>query len=197
MLIYLWRNRFKPRLGSKLWVKQWAKRAWTMPALIQCGWRRVRTHRRGATIGEGTIISPIKAGGSLRLLIIGRNSFIGRVEIQLRSRVEIGSNVCINDGVKLITASHEVRTSNWEIFSRPIRIGDYAWIATGAIVLPGVTIGRGAVVGACAVVTKDVPDFAVATGNPAHIRESIRCRELNYSPTTFLAFQTAWLGTRK
>jgi len=53
------------------------------------------------------------------------------------------------------------------VISRPIRIGDDVWIGFNAAVLKGVSIGRGAVVGACAVVTKDVPAYAVVVGNPA------------------------------
>ena len=48
-------------------------------------------------------------------------------------------------------------------------IGDYAWIGAGATVLPGVRVGRHAVVGAASVITKDVPDYAVAVGNPAKV----------------------------
>ncbi len=51
----------------------------------------------------------------------------------------------------------------------PIRIGDEAWIGTGAIILSGVTIGKGAVVGAGSVVIKDIPDNAIAVGNPARV----------------------------
>lgn len=194
MLIYLWKHRLRPPFGSKHWAEQWAKRIWTLHSLIRFAWRIACLRWRGAAIGEGTLLSPVHAGGKLRLLRIGQHSFIGRVDIQLQSQVEIGSNVCINDGVRIITASHDVRDSNWKQFARPIRIRDHAWIATGATILPGVTIGRGAVVGACAVVAKDVPDYAIAAGNPARIRENVRCRELNYSPTNFIAFKSAWLG---
>lgn len=132
--------------------------------------------------------------GNLEKLRIGANSVLGRVEVHLHAEVEIGSSVCINDGVKLMTGSHDVLDPDWKMFGRAIRIQDYAWVATGAVILPGVTIGRGAVVGASSVVTRDVPDYAVATGNPAHIRENVRCRELRYLPAKFLAFQSAWLG---
>jgi len=117
------------------------------------------------------------------------------MDIQLQAEVDIGSHVCINDGVKLITASHDVRDADWRTLSKAVRVCDYAWIATGAVILPGVTIGRGAVVGACAVVSKDVPDYALAVGNPARVRENVRTRDLGYSPTNFLAFQAAWLGS--
>ena len=52
---------------------------------------------------------------------------------------------------------------------KPVEIGDYAWIGAGATVLPGVRVGCHAVIGASSVVTKDVPDYAVAVGNPARV----------------------------
>jgi acetyltransferase-like isoleucine patch superfamily enzyme len=197
MFTYLWKDRLKLPFGSKVWFKQWAKRFWTLPSMLGFSWRVYRLKLRGTQIGEDSVVSRIQLGGKPRLLQIGSNSFIGRVDIQLQANVGIGSNVCINDGVKLITASHDVRDAKWKQFAQPIRIGDHAWIATGAVILPGVTIGRGAVVGAYTVVAKDVPNYAVATGNPVNIRDNVRNCELNYSPTRFLAFQAAWLGSPK
>ena len=66
-----------------------------------------------------------------------------------------------------------------------------------ATILPGVTIGYGAVVGAGAVVTKDVPPLAVATGNPATLRLDVRPRDLDYDPVIFLASYEAWVGRSK
>ena len=192
MLTQLWRNRRKPPLGTAAWFKEWAKRLWTFPLLLQFSRRSWRLKRRGADIGPGSVLSAIQIQGKLHWLRIGADSFVGRVEMQLEAPVEIGSRVCINDGVKIITASHDLRDPAWGRVARPIRILDYAWIATGAVLLPGVTIGRGSVVGACAVVSKDVPDFALAVGNPASIRENARVRDLRYCPTRFLTFQTAW-----
>ena len=57
----------------------------------------------------------------------------------------------------------------WNIYARPVKIEDGAWIGGGAIILPGVTIGRNAVIGAGAVVTKDIPANAVAVGSPARV----------------------------
>ena len=112
----------------------------------------------------------------------------------LHDTVEIGSCVSINDGVVILTASHDIKDPEWRQVSKPVRIGDFAWIATGATILPGVQIGSGAVIGAAAVVSKDVPAYAAAVGNPAVIRENKRTLELRYNPVRFLAFQDAWLG---
>lgn len=79
------------------------------------------------------------------------------------------------------------------MFKKKIVIHDYAWIATGAIILPGVTIGKGAVVGAGAVVARDVEAFTVVTGNPARV-VSQRVQELDYSPVDLCAPYEAWLG---
>ena len=195
MIYYLWRHRFRPRVGSALWFREWGKRGLTLVPLVRFAWRTQALKRAGARVGFGTVFSEVTAAGKLSFLQVGQESFIGRVTLQLHASVEIGSRVCINDGVQILTASHEVRDPAWRQIAKSIRVGDYAWIATGAILLPGVTVGRGAVIGAGSVVNKDIPDYAVAVGNPAKVREGIRSRELHYRPTTFLAFQAAWLGS--
>ena len=90
-------------------------------------------------------------------------------------KIMIGKNVCIGEDVRLITGSHDVTSPHFNLVTRPITINDNVWIATGAIVLPGVTIGEGAVVGAGSVVTKDVEPWTVVAGNPAKF---IKKREL-------------------
>jgi len=55
------------------------------------------------------------------------------------------------------------------ITCKPVHIGKGAWVGAGSTILPGVTVGKHAIVGAASVVTKDVPDYAVAVGNPARV----------------------------
>ena len=105
---------------------------------------------------------------------VGRNVFINhactfmdRGGITLEDDVFIGPKVC------LITENHGLREEERRTLnSHPIRVCKGAWIGAGAIVLPGVTIGEYAVVGAGSVVTHDVPDHVVAAGNPAKIIKS-------------------------
>lgn len=96
--------------------------------------------------------------------------------------VIIGDDVQIATAVQIITATHPLdsteRLSGWEM-ARPVRIGHRAWIGSGAILLPGVSVGDDAVVGAGAVVTRDVPPGAVVAGNPARV---IRPSSLNPPP---------------
>jgi len=87
----------------------------------------------------------------------------------------IEDDVLIGPQALLLSAGHEVhggdpRINRNPISRAPIRIREGAWIGAGAIILQGVTVGRGSVVGAGGVVTRDVPDFAVAHGNPARVR---------------------------
>ena len=193
MLVFLWQHREKQPFLRRPWFKNWAKRVLTFPALVGALQRLGRLRAQGAAIGPGTVFSPVQISNANRLSV-GENSFIGRVQMQAHAQIRIGSNVCINDGVRLITASHDVRDAGWKQFAKPIVIEDFAWIATGAVILPGVRVGRGAVVGAGSVVSKNVPDFAVAVGNPAIVRENVRPKELAYSPVRLLALANAWLG---
>ena len=86
------------------------------------------------------------------------------------ARVEIGSGTLLGPNVQIYTATHPVdvtaRTAGKE-FAAPVTIGQNVWIGGGAIILPGIKIGYGAVIGAGAVVTKDVPPSVVVVGNPA------------------------------
>lgn len=90
------------------------------------------------------------------------------------NEIAIGRWAIVGEDVKLLTGTHDIDSSNYHLVTAPVRVGNMAWIATGAIVLPGVSIGDGAVVGAGAVVTKDVAPWTVVAGNPAKV---IRQRE--------------------
>jgi putative colanic acid biosynthesis acetyltransferase WcaF len=81
--------------------------------------------------------------------------------------IEIGEKTCIGEQVKLLTGYHDITTRNFAFKTKPIRIGSACWVATAATILPGVTIGDGAIVAAGAVVTKDVEPWTVVGGNPA------------------------------
>ncbi|KAG3078216.1 hypothetical protein PI125_g21040 [Phytophthora idaei] len=94
--------------------------------------------------------------------------------------VTIGNRVMLAPNVQLYTANHpldpEVRSSGLEI-GKPITIEDDVWICGNVVVVPGVTVGRGAVIGAGSVVTKDVPSMCVYAGNPAKFIKKIEPKE--------------------
>jgi maltose O-acetyltransferase len=168
----------------------------TLGALAKQTTAQRKMRKRGATLGSPCYLSDIRTiqGGCIGSLIVGSNSYIGRVGVALHDSVSIGNFVCINDGAVLLTGTHDVNHPSWPLITKPIVIEDYAWIATGAMILPGVTVGYGAVVGAGAVVAKNVPAMSIVTGNPAQIISTRQASEFTYNPTRRLALYEAWLG---
>jgi maltose O-acetyltransferase len=194
----LWRDRDRLPAASFEWLKVMAKRTLQSRQLLRQAWAHRRLAAQGAKVAATAFFSDYgQISGNLRQFSVGDDSFIGRAEISVQGAVWVGSHVCINDGAKILTASHDVRSSDWQTISSPVVIEDYAWIATNAMVLPGVTVGRGAVIAAGAVVAKDVPAGAIAIGNPAKLRLAQRPGKLAYSPVAHLALFTAWKQLRR
>ena len=192
---YLWVHRERPRLLSSRWTVVWGKRALRCGGMIRLTARANWLRWRGASIGPLSVVEKCRLEGDPRKLSMGSESVIGRdAELLLHDRIHIGNRVVINARAVLLTASHSVHDPGWSTYSRPIVIEDYAWIATGAMLMPGVRIGRGAVVGAGAVVREDVPERTVVIGNPARIVSTARPGELDYSPVRLTAPMEAWLG---
>jgi acetyltransferase-like isoleucine patch superfamily enzyme len=187
-------NRYRPAIGSPDWIRYWGKRTFLLGELMARSWSQWRYRSQSAHLGQRTVISPSKISGNLEHLRIGNDCAIGRVDIQLHAPVTIGDCVVINDGCRLLTGSHDIHSTKWELTVEPIVVEDYAWLATNAIVLPGVTIGRGAVVGAGAVVTKSVPPLEVVAGNPARPIGQRKVAEFRYRPSESVALFEAWLG---
>ena len=112
---------------------------------------------------------------------IGNNTIINpKCRIDNRGNIKIGSNVGISQEVVILTADHDMNIPEFTGRIRPVIIEDYAWIGTRATILPGTTIGRGAVVAAGAVVTKDVEAFSVVGGIPAK-KIGTRPETINYT----------------
>ncbi len=80
--------------------------------------------------------------------------------------IRIGKRAVISQGAHLCSGTHDYTAPNFPLIARPITIGDEAWIAAEAFIHPGVTIGDGAVIGARAVVTKDMPAWMICAGHP-------------------------------
>lgn len=106
---------------------------------------------------------------------LGKNVFINfGCSFMDRGGITIEDNALIGPNVQLITENHAMEPElRRYVYGKPIHIKKNAWLGAGATVLPGVTIGENAVVGAGAVVTSDVPDNAVVGGVPAKIIKSI------------------------
>ena len=130
--------------------------------------------KRLAKVGEGAVIrSPFHCDYGFNILL-GAGAFLNFNCIILDVvRVTIGDKTQIRPGVQILSADHprdaKGRTSGLE-FGRPIRIGRNVWIGGGAIILPGITIGDDAIVGAGSAVTRNVPPGATVIGSPARVR---------------------------
>ncbi len=101
--------------------------------------------------------------------------------------VFVGDRVMFAPHVTITSTGHPVHPElrrDGSQFSAPVRIGDDVWIGAGAVLLPGVTVGRGSVVGAGSVVTADVPPMTVVAGTPARVLRAITDadREWSYRP---------------
>jgi putative colanic acid biosynthesis acetyltransferase WcaF len=99
---------------------------------------------------------------------IGDCSWIGdHAELYSLDRISIGRNAVVSQRSYLCTASHDMHDVSFGYITGPITVGDQAWIASDVFVAPGVTIGRGAVIGTRSTVFKDIPPEVVAYGAPA------------------------------
>jgi maltose O-acetyltransferase len=122
-------------------------------------------------VGDGVIVRPGFACEYGTPVSIGANTFVNVGCVMLDgAAITIGSHCQIASRVQLLTATHpidpHVRRLGWE-YVKPIAIGDNVWLGGGVIVCPGVTIGDDTVVGAGAVVARDLPAGVVAAGVPA------------------------------
>jgi len=114
-------------------------------------------------------------------LNVGPNTLIGHdALLDSRRGLTIGSNVNISNQVMIWTLHHDYNNEFFAETGNPVIINDYAWICSRAVILPGVTIGKGAVVAAGAVVTKDVAPYTVVGGIPAKFI-AMRSEKLSYN----------------
>lgn len=116
----------------------------------------------GVTIGQGTVI--------------GDHAFLdGRAALIIGSRVDIASQVLIYN------SEHDIEAGDFRARELPVSIGDFCFVGPRAIILPGVRIGKGAVVAAGAVVTEDVGDFEIVGGVPAKVIGKRKLKNPSYS----------------
>lgn len=112
---------------------------------------------------------------------IGEDTILGsRIFLDGRDSLKIGSHVDIASEVMIYNAEHDINSDKFEAITAPVEIGDYVFIGPRAIILPGVKIGKGAIVAAGAVVTKDVSEYSMVGGVPAKEIAKRKITNLNY-----------------
>ena len=155
-------------------------------------WRRIRrVSGNRLRIGDESIIhadiSFEERGGEI---VIGNRTFVGRSNLVCYRNLTIGDDVIMSWGVTIV--DHDSHSVEWQkrkedvrewalnrkvwnhVPQAPVTIANKVWIGFNVSVLKGVTIGEGAVIGACSVVTRDIPSYALAVGNPARVIRSLR-----------------------
>lgn len=114
-------------------------------------------------------------------VVIGEHTVINRgVLLDGRAGLEIGENVSISEGAMILSLEHDPNSSEFAARGGKVVIQDYVFIGARALILPGITLGRGAVAAAGAVVTRDVPDLQIVGGVPAR-QIGERSPNLDYS----------------
>ena len=152
-----------------------------------------RTRNRVAIGCHSIVQCRITFDGHQGQVRVGDRTYIGASNIVCHTQVSIGSDVIISWGVTVV--DHDSHSVSWPLRSadveqwrlgrkswehvavRPVNIGDKVWIGFGVSILKGVTIGEGAVVGACSVVSRDVPAYSVVAGNPAQVVRQLSAQE--------------------
>lgn len=123
-------------------------------------------------------------------ITIGDGTIIGdHATLDGRDRLTIGNHVDMASEVMIYNSKHDINHPDFDPVSAPVNIGDYVFIGPRAIIMPGVTVGKGAIIAAAAVVTKDVPDFSIVAGVPAKIIGERENKNPNYRLGRFRLFQ--------
>jgi len=181
------------RRYAPAWIKRFAWRTYwlwydTRDALVACvGYIPSHTTRLllyrtlfGISIGPHSSVHMRCRFYRPSSVSIGHNSIINR-EVLLDGRypLTVGNNVSVSEEVMFLTLEHDPDSRTFENRGAPIIVKDRVFIGTRAIILPGVTIGEGAVVAAGAVVTRDVEPYSIVAGVPARFLRQ-RTRDLEY-----------------
>ena len=161
LLVYYGFAQFIPMQPFPGWQIGYAIRRWLL-----C--------RIAARVGKGVIVKNQCYIGNGDGLVVGDRAQLSSGG-QIGKNVVIGADVIMGPEVVIMTNSHAFEdpitpiNQQGQLPTKPVTIGRDVWIGTRAILLPGVSIGNGAIVGAGSIVTKDVPERAIVGGNPAKV----------------------------
>ena len=160
-------------LHPRLWFAQTVSAA--LPPFVGARLRAALLRFAGLRIGKGTVLGGrVWIGGGPRpaaRITIGEDCFVNDgVRFDTTALITIGDDVAIGHGVTVVTSSHEIgdhRRRSMALTGEPVGIGSASWIGARAMILPGVTIGHGAIVAAGAVVDRSVAPGTLVGGVPA------------------------------
>jgi putative colanic acid biosynthesis acetyltransferase WcaF len=168
-------------LGNRLfrvaWKSAWLLLAsWTPPSLR--GWRGLLLRAFGGTIALSANVYSSARVWDPRNLEMGPHSCLGpRCDCYTMARITLGAYAVVSQDAALCAGTHEIDEPAMQLVVKPIRLGAHSWIAAGAFVGPGVSVGEGAVLGARGVAFKDLKAWSVYIGNPATFLRNRTSRE--------------------
>ena len=156
---------------SKVIVQLWwivQASFFAMSPQFMYGWRRFLLRLFGAKIGKGVLLRSTVRITYPWNLEIGDYCWIGEDNVLYNlGKIKIGNNVALAHKVYLNTGGHDYEKPSFDIFAKPILIEDECWLTNDVYVAPGVTIGKGSIIGARSSVLKDIPQNKVCVGTPA------------------------------
>ena len=140
-------------------------------------WRSFLLRCFGAKVGHGVHVYPgVKIWAPWNLKLEDESGIASGVILYSQGKITIGKRTVVSQGAHLVTGTHDYSDVGFPLITKPIHIGDYAWIATEAFIHPGVTIGAGCVIGARSVVNRDMPAWMVCAGHPC---KPLKARKMN------------------
>ena len=133
-------------------------------------WRRILLRLFGAVVENGAHPYPRCRVWAPWNLTMGKHSCLANdVDCYSVAPITLGAHATISQYAFLCTATHDYEDPGFRLITKPIEIGEDAWVGARAFIAPGVKVGKGAVVGATASVYRDVPEWTVVAGNPAKV----------------------------
>ena len=176
----MWMNGFTPGIGTALAeTEETCFRLNAMPPSESAGREAIIRNLFGNIGHNFKIHSPFHCDFGFNITV--GDNFVANFNLTIldEAEVRIGNNVFIGPNTTLCTVIHSLEPGERNegiMCARPIAVGDNVWIAANAVILPGVTVGEGAVIGAGSVVTKDVEPYTVVAGNPARFLRRIEVK---------------------
>ena len=157
------------KVGRLLWTIAWGLLFRPTPMFLHA-WRAFLLRCFGAHVGRKCAIDPSCRIWAPWNLEIGDDCQVdAHVDCYSVARITVEDRTIIGQGAYLCSASHDFTDPAFPLTHAPIRVGPDAWVAARAFIRPGIVVGRGAMVGVCAVVTRDVEPWTVVAGNPARL----------------------------
>jgi len=144
-------------------------------------WRKSVYTLTGLEIGEKSKIHVFCRFFEPKNIEIGKDTIIGESTfLDGRAKLKIGSHTDIASQVLIYNSKHDINDPKFEAKNSPVEIGDYVFIGPRSIIMPGVKIGKGAVVAAGAIVTKNIPSYKIYAGVPAIEIGERKLKDLHY-----------------